>query len=363
MIPRPLPDSERQFRLFAPGPDDPADAAGEGLSPAMTLSAFFREYFEPVYLSSRVKPSTLAGYRTAIKRWREITGDPALEEIDQLACAAFVTADLKYTGHRGDPLSPNTVNGHCTYLQMVLNLAGPRCRETRKTAATDDGLFGTNRHGLPRSVPWFNPPPERDKIPEDGFTLDEIRAWLEACKYARQPALTTCSAPDWWRALVRCLYNTGLRIGSALKLRREWISPAPLTGANGERWGFATIPGDSYKGGRPHIVYLPPAALQAIQAIRTPATIFPWLHTPKHLQEARRELLAMAGIPESRKFGFHGVRKAVATEIWRIDPKAAQLQLGHTDPRVTKGHYVNPAVLGLALHSQLGAAMRGIPQP
>jgi integrase len=91
--------------------------------------------------------------------------------------------------------------------------------------------------------------------------------------------------------------------------------------------------------------------------------IFPWPQTTVSLQRYRKKLLAMAGISEERWFGFHGLRKAIGTEVWKMKPTAAQAQLGHEDLATTRKSYVNPDVLGVALAAELGPTMRRVRQP
>ncbi len=327
-------------------------------SPDWTLSQFFQRYFLPVHLQAKqAKQGTIAEYRSAMSRWCEITGDPPLGIIDNITCARFVETDLVYESekHKGQPISPNTVRKHCTHLQMVLELAGPPTRE-HPEAASQYGLFGEDPWGRPRAMPWFTKPPARDKLPTDGFTLEEIELLLASCGRATAPVIHGCSAAHWWRCLLLFDYNTGLRIGSLIELRRSWV-----TRAGDEGW--ATIPGDAYKGSRPKVIYLSPEACKTLDAMPTGDRVFPWTMTTQTLQRHRKRLLRIAGISEERWFGFHGIRKATGTQIWKIKPDAAQRQLGHEDQATTRKSYVNPDVLGAAIVAQMGQVMRQLPQP
>lgn len=344
------------LRLFAPHLHTSRQQRGEHLSEWMTLSAFFEAYVLPCYLLPRAKPATIAGYRTAVERWAKITGDPPLRVIDQATVARFVAEDQRWPGRSG-PLSPNTVRDHCGYLRLILALAGPRTAHGSPWAATEDGLLGTDRWGRPREAPRFILPPARPKPPTDNFTLEEIRAWIAACEHASKP-LGSITPADWWRALVRFVYNTGLRIGSVLQLEWSWVHEQ-----NG--WAFCVIPGSAYKGGRPKLIVLSPAAVAALEPIRAGnhGRIFHWPHTQKTLHRERHRLLRLAGLPPNRRFGFHGLRKATGTQLWRLDPDAAREQLGHSDRRITMEHYVDPSALANALANRLIPVLSQIPQP
>jgi len=169
--------------------------------------------------------------------------------------------------------------------------------------------------------------------------------------------LPECSAACWWRALIDFLYNSELRIGSALFVRRSWISRV-----NADE-GMVEVPGDFYKGGRPHQFYLSPHAMAAIESIPTTDLIFPWTHTMAHLGRVRKKLLTAAGIPAERQFGFHGIRKASVSEVAMLDLDAARGQAGHASAATTTGSYVRPSARGRVLASKHGPTMRKIPQP
>ena len=330
-----------------------------GLSQQTTLLEFFQGYFRPIYLGENAAAATISEYRTAVDRWAKLTGDPALRDVDQMVLARFLAEDGHQIGRRGQRISPNTVRKHGIELQLILNLAGPRSRDCRQ-AATEDGLFGLDRHKRPRAAPWFNLPAARDKLPTDCFTLAEITAWIEACRWAGRPRLAGVAPAVWWQSLVRFLYNSGVRIRTALALRREWV----------RRHGsanWAEIPGPAYKGGRPHLIHLSAPAREALDAVSAGGTpelvFFGWPYSMTHLHQCRIRLLERAGLPPERRFGFHALRKALGSELWQRNRQAATLQLGHADGKVTEQSYAAPWVLGEALAAAVGPAMAEIPQP
>jgi integrase len=93
--------------------------------------------------------------------------------------------------------------------------------------------------------------------------------------------------------------------------------------------------------------FVNPWARAAIEPLRRAgyAEIFPWRHWPASqgwLQTCRRRQLAAAGLPEARRFGFHGLRRALATWIAPQNGMLASIVLGHKTGNVAKEHYVNP---------------------
>lgn len=348
------------LRLFA------VEASGESeqptpprLSPETTLAEFFMQWFLPQYCGSRRRPmkrATVAEYRTAVARWCELVGDLPLKAITTDDCRRFVELALARPGRGGQPPSRYTVKKQCTALRVILRQAGPRSRDA-PDAATEEGLFGEDRHGRPRPSPWFPaldvPSPE----PDDVFTLDEIADWLNVCHLARQPQLPECSAALWWRTLILFAYNTGMRIGELLALRRGMLRRT----ARGLR--YLDVPGAYRKQGKAARIALNAAALEAWEAMPTTDVVWPWPHHRAHLDTIRRELLTAAGLPPERRFGFHALRKAAATAIYSLDPEAAQRQLTHESRSTTEKHYVAAQALIDAAITRQAAIIEAIPQP
>lgn len=348
------------LKLFAPqlAAEDCEVENAYRISPQMTLKEFFERYFRPVFLTAgRADAKTIAEYRTAVERWCVLTGDPPLLRIDNLFCARFIERDFAMPGRRGEMLSPNTIRKHCGALQVILRIAGPQS-ERYPEAPTAYGLFGLDDYGRPRPTPFFKKPPKRDKPPEDLFTLGEIRRLIAAAEHAAKPHSGQFSAPAWWRALFRFLYNTGLRRGSALEIRREWIH-------SGDGFHFLSIPGEAYKQGRPHLFYLSRQAMEAIAEMPATGKIFPWLETMTSLNRHMKRLMRLAEIPAEKYFGlaFHGMRKSLGTSLFGVNQEAARLQLGHESKKTTERHYVSAAQLANSLAAAVGPYMENLPQP
>lgn len=322
------------LRVFHPA--ESVESVGSlGVSPRSTLPQFYTGYVAPCILRPEgARPRTFEQYAQSLDFWKQATGDPSLDEIDQRHAAAYVEWLSARTNKRKEPVSPNTVRKHARTVQRCLDMAGPPER--------------SNRHGMgliPRPV-YLPRPRYRAKPAEDVFTLDEIRAWIRAAEKAIAPRLRGVDPPAWWRGLILWTYNTGLRIGTSLAVRWEWIDSQRLA-----------IPGDAYKGGQPRRFVLSAAALAAIEPLRSQPfdRVFPWPYYRTHLDHTRRAMLAAAGFPPARRFGFHGLRKALATALGMVNPAAAQMALGHAAMSTTREHYLHPDILR--------AALAQIPQP
>ena len=339
--------------------DQPPGEWDARLSPDTTLREFVRRWFVPHYcrkLRRPLKPRSEAEFSTAVGRWVLIFGDTRLRDCSLDLCRQFVEADFLMPGmRRGRTLSPRTVAKHCGALQTIFHMAAPRT-ERHKDAYDDDGLFGLDRTGRPRTAPWFPAIQLPDHIQDRVFELAEIHAWLEACQYARQPLLRECRPDAWWRALILFLYNSGPRIGATLKLRRRMVQRK-----GGRVW--LEVPGEISKQGRAKLSLLSSHAVAAIDSIPTLDLIFPWPHSPKHLQTIRRELQTAAGIAPERQFGFQALRATNATEVFCLDPRAAQENLGHRSIGTTIGSYVGARGLIGAQAARIGPALEALPQP
>jgi len=290
-----------------------------GLSGANTPREFFDQYLLPCVLSPRQRsPRTILDYHTTLRYWSECCGEIALREISDEHCAAFVCWLAEHSGIE----SPNTIRRHCRNMQMLLDRAGPQLPGRRRGKS------------LIPAVPTLEQPPARRRIRDDAFTPDEVRAWLSVCHLATQPLDVPGVIPSrWWSSLILFLANTGQRIGAALGV--EWEM---LTGE------WVILPARILKGSDDRRIYLNQAARQAVEDVRSEprSLVWPWPLTEAVLHRHRRKLLAAAGIPPARHFGFHGLRRMVASMIWERDPEAAQRTLGHTRMAVTAAHYVGP---------------------
>lgn len=337
-------------------------AGSDRLSPLMSLREFFERYVLKILLRRSAAPANIQQYRESLRLWDFYTACPSLRQIgfDPDIAARFGEM-LQARRWRGRALSPNTMRKHLGAIQFCLDLAGPRVdglmgpgRKTNESKARRDGLFGVDERGRPRPTPYLAKPPLRSKPAEDCFTIQEISRWLEACTRATVPAGLPIAASQWWIGLVWWNYNVGTRIGTTLQLRWEMLRGDTLHVP-------ATIEVDGVtikvlKGSNDQQFHVNPETRRVVEAIRTDdPRIFPWPHCISYLHTIRRQLLAAAGIPKERQFGFHGGRKALCTELMEINPMAAQKALGHLGIAMSRDHYTSTRIVA--------KAMRKIPQP
>ena len=288
-----------------------------------TLCTFFEEYYKPTCLSGAA-PSTLNLYSMTLKRWRLLTGDPPLKDIDVPLLARFRDALAKCRGmKKWKRMSPSSIAGKMRQIQTILDKAGPPGYRNRDAA------------GVIETSPWCRAP-KQEARPVRIVTPEEIDKVYNVACLMEQPKLEHLKPAQWWRALLVVTWNTGLRRGTLFKLTWDMV--------DWENRVFR-IPGDSMKSKRWQVQPFNETAERHLRGIRRsylPETslIFPWSQDSRQFHIALHKLLDLAGIPEEEHFGLHDIRKTLATTLWTDNPNAASLALGHTNSSVTARHYV-----------------------
>lgn len=337
------PKETPQLRLWSP-------AAGDHGSPGptadMTLEEFFGALVRPVRLGGSAS-RTIDEYVQSLRYWRTLTDNRPLGQIDDLEGAAFLAGLRALPGRDSPTMGENTVRKHCTHVQMVLDMAGPKTRQRRQAA----GL-------LPQGPPVLVKPAQVDADVDDNFSLAEVGWWLECMRHARRPKPRDSGVEPatWWRSLGLLDYNTGLRIGTVLLLRREWLEEDELG-----HW-FKIPPWAMKRRRRGFRCYLNAHALAALRAMGSvapdpgPESIFVWPHTINWLEDVLGQYLAKSRIAENRRFKFHALRKAFATELAKINGLIVPMAMAHSLGRnVTLGSYVH--------RKAMTEAMDRLPQP
>ena len=236
--------------------------------------------------------------------------------------------------------SANTRRKHCITVNRLLGLAGP------SKFADDDTL------GFLKKSPRMKPPAQEIDDNVEAYTDAEWSLWLAGLDAATRPgkAYTGFDAPLWWRALLPFLRESGVREGTALSARWEWIDAA----------GWMHVPPGGMKQRRGKPVYLSQAARAAIEPLRpTPAVglIFGWPRTwPQGyntLYRGCQQTQSAAGLPRERWIGLHAIRATCAGRLIAAtgSVELAQKHLGHTKAATTIRHYGPQAAIAAAVES------------
>ncbi len=334
----------------------PQYVAGE-FSPWMTLTEFFATKVLPEFLNGR-SDRTIAEYEVTMKNWAKITSDPPLCKITTAHTKDFVVGlPALISARKEETASDWTVRKHCRNLQTCLDMAGPYSTRSPATRAAEE---------LIARVPWVEKPEAEDDPVEDNFELAEIEQILQATPRMKRPLLpgTGIRPPMFWLNLVALFYGLGERRGAFLR-----VTFADVDDDNPTKhpYGQLHFPRRTRKKKRrAHRVPLTadtraamlrmlPRGMTLAEAAQARVRILPYPNGARQFDRQWQRLLRLAQIPERRRFGVHGLRKATATEAARFSLLAAQLLLGHSDPAVTQRHYVNRGIVDETVHK--------LPQP
>lgn len=343
-VPAPGDFSPWQMRLFVPAEQQTGPATFQppaDLSPSMSLAQLYVAFVRPLHVAQGDSPGNIKQLDESLGKWVRFTGDPSLARISDATAMQFVTGLWTLPGiKRGSTIMAATVNKHCRTVQSILDRAGPRDRRTNPKG-----------QGLIADVPLI----ERPRVPKievnRNLTLAEIGQLLRACPQLETTALDYGPFPGWWSAAIRFDYNVGIRFGALVQLRFSWLH-------QDEMGTWITIPEDTpdIKVSARKGYFLNSSACAAVEEMRAKSKpgedrIFAWDVGESWLYNLFRRLMAIAGIPAERSYRvkFHGLRRAMGTELAKINGLAAKMALGHTGRDVTIDHYVHRVVLAESL--------------
>ncbi len=302
-----------------------------------TIRDFYDLWAKKNYIEfNELSEDTARLYRQAIGIWEEVTDNPPLYAASQVDFDDFVKALKKRPGRDGGRGSSNTVIKLCSHFQKLWDLTGPRTsdRRTRRNAQ------------LLTSVPYFERPPKTSDDPDGDFSIEEVGRLLGAAEYAQRTSNILGVLPSaFWKALYVFLWNTGLRIETAMCA--EWSM------VDSKKSGWIHCPKEIMKKKQRAInCYLNAHARAAIESVKTSYSkrLFPWMNFEASfswLYEMHRRNLTVAGISEDRRFAFHGLRKALGTNVADLSQggELAEMALGHKQKSVAFQNYINKSVL------------------
>lgn len=221
---------------------------------------------------------------------------------------------------------------------------------TRVTVKVDRGNIITllrfaQREGLIPSVPDI-PTIKQERKNPSAWTIQEVGELLKASSrltgYMRDLPITR----RWWfTAFLLLLYDSGLRVASALTLRTEdvWLDrkTARVRASTDKTWSD-------------RVFCLSDALVELLaegMGGRELAFPYPW-----HRRQIWRDLASIreaAGVPHGREYGFHRMRKTHCTQaVIHVGWEAARRSLGHSCESMTKS-YVDMSQVQQALRLQL----------
>lgn len=283
--------------------------AAAALPSDMGLSEFFERHYQPKRLRGAL-PQTINQFRCTLRAFdRHLVRPATLDDLSDETVTDFLWARIN-AGKTLETAIKNAKN-----LLALWRLA--------------------HRRKLVQNWPEGELPVRPERIPR-ALTEDELQR-LFSVVLSLEGEIGGIPAAGWWNALFRVIWDTGERIGAVLKLRwcdidlhgRYLVSRAETRKWKRRDKGWPI--GDD--------------TAAALRAIRKPVRelAFPWNRCPSRLYYYLSKITTAAGLPNSREFKFHAVRKSVASHFAARGGDATAL-LDHSSASVTK-LYLDPRIV------------------
>jgi integrase len=315
-------------------------------SSSLTLRSYFERFHARLFLAD-ARPATFQQYRYSLNKWERLTSNPVLLDVGNQTLAEFKAALV------GLAMSASTVNKHLRHVQAMLNKAGP------------SGPHNRDALGLIAACPWtktLRTPRPRPRA----ITADVLRRVYEACKFALLPARVGAVgerdlfgdlveqpelgfACDWWRALIVCAYNLGLRRSTLLSLIWSDVDVGLRV---------VSVLAENDKCGEHRVKPLNDFVVRHLLVIRLVHgdRVFAWPHTERTFYRQWHAILDGADVPTAEHFGLHDLKRTCGSVLARTaSPWAVQKMLDHASIETSK-HYVDAT-------AELRSAVDSMPQP
>ena len=175
------------------------------------------------------------------------------------------------------------------------------------------------------------------RIPRALTRVELARLFLSAS--STPGTIGTVPAGLWWSALLSLIWDTGERIAPVLALAVEDVDLSTC---------WAIFRAETRKGARADNArkFSPETAalIRSTIGTRNSGPVFIWPYSTPYIWKKLTPLFQRAGLPDSRQFKFHALRKSHASWLKAAggNPTAA---LGHSDRRVTAS-YLDPRICG-----------------
>jgi integrase len=255
---------------------------------------------------------TVKQYRLAFRNLTEFLGrDPVLEDLSD----ATMIALMRYLKSKG--LAARTIN------ESV-------------------GRFGAlwkwlaKQHVVER-FPSYSHLPEPKRIPK-AWTKDDLARILKACRSLIGWKEGGVRRSTWWTALHLVLWDTGERISAVLAARWEWLDLNS---------GDLRIPAEARKGGDRDMEYrLHATTLEWVKALKPISVTLIFGETKlESVHAAYKGIRRKAGVATDRASAFHRMRRSVASHLHAAGHDATDF-MKHSTDAVTRGSYLDPAIIG-----------------
>ena len=181
---------------------------------------------------------------------------------------------------------------------------------------------------------WPGLPRQRKvKRTPTAYTVEEMSRLVRLAR-EKHGHMAGLPANWWWSTLLQVAWQSGCRIGELLALRWREVDTAQCR---------LLMLAETRKGTSEDLMatITPALAAELEQRRRSPdALVWPRTGHPLSHYAAMRLLCRRAGVTPR---AFHAIRKASASYIYAAGGDATA-HLGHADPAMTRGHYLDPRI-------------------
>lgn len=276
---------------------------------SIALLDFVMEYD----LERGLKPEAARQYRVAVESVNKWAGRPLV----------------------ADELEPDLFNRWVQHLQAGKNAPATIANRRRHLltlwrAAADRGMCQDPPRRLrPARVPY---------TPPRAWTVDEVKRLLEVAGTLRRTRQGKMNRATFWTLAIRIAWESGLRLGDALKLNAADIQPDGMV-----------VMAQS-KTSRPVVFRLTEktrAMIEQSMQGRARAAVLPWPSTREAFRKQFALIVKKAGV---RRGTWKWLRRSSATDVERLCPGAGAPHLGHArGSTIAARHYIDPYIVGAPL--------------
>ena len=274
------------------------------VSADLPLLEYHAQFYERIKLAGK-SPNTRRIYRGTIRQFEKHLGrTPLLSDLDDETVAVF----MAWTTGQGR--SPATANRHRNALVALWRFAA-RKRHVEEFPDVD-------------SLQEFK------RVPV-AYTGEQMGRLLAVAPNPKP--IAGIPSRLWWSALLLLIYDTGIRIGAALKLEcadfdrdsRKLLIRAEIQKQRADQMLLVSEE--------------TAAVLAKCIAVRERDRLFPLDVCMCTVYFRLSGMLKRAGLPHGRRDKFHKIRRTCATMVELHGGRgSAMVQLGHSNPRVTEAY-------------------------
>jgi integrase len=271
-------------------PGEPMEAS------ALTLRALYERAYLPNYLTA-AHPRTMDAYASSLAAWEKHTENPPVGTVNTCTLAAFKAATSKAVSRvTKRSTSPATVNKHLRHIGAILSKAGP------------PGPRNRDAMGLLEHVPWVKPFKLPRRRPAT-IAQDHLAAIYAACQHAIHPVAGDVPAATWWRSLIVCAYNVGIRREALLGLR--WADVDLMN-------KIVRVPAELDKCGTEREKPICTELMRHLVMIRGDRErVWPWTASDTTFYRQWHELQDLAGLAPANHHKLHDLKRTCGTELGR----------------------------------------------